>query len=65
MQATSTIIIIFIRMLLLAATYRAVINGKAKSRNDLITRAIQKELALMRCAEINADIAEMAQDAEY
>ena len=50
---------------LLAATDRAVTDGKARSRNDLITRAIQKELALLRRAEIDADLADMAQDAEY
>jgi hypothetical protein len=38
---------------------------KTISRNELITRAIQKELALIRRVEINADLAAMAQDAEY
>jgi metal-responsive CopG/Arc/MetJ family transcriptional regulator len=50
---------------LLAATDRAVTDGKAKSRNELIARAIQKELALMRRAEIDADLSQMAQDTEY
>jgi hypothetical protein len=31
----------------------------------LITRAIQRELALIRRAEIDADLLEMAQDVEY
>jgi metal-responsive CopG/Arc/MetJ family transcriptional regulator len=38
---------------LLAATDRAVREGKAKSRNELIARAIQRELALIRRAEID------------
>jgi metal-responsive CopG/Arc/MetJ family transcriptional regulator len=65
MPSTSTRTTISLPTVLLAATDRAVIEGKAKSRNDLITRAIQKELALMRRAEIDADLADMAQDAEY
>ncbi len=65
MQAISTRTTISIPTLLLAAADRAVTDGKAKSRNDLITRAIQRELALIRRAEIDADLAEMAQDAEY
>jgi regulator of protease activity HflC (stomatin/prohibitin superfamily) len=44
---------------------RAVTAGKAKNRTELITRAIQRELALIRRAEIDADLLEMAQDAEY
>jgi metal-responsive CopG/Arc/MetJ family transcriptional regulator len=51
--------------ILLAATDRAVTDGKAKSRNELIARAIQRELALIRRAEIDADLAQMAQDNEY
>ncbi len=50
---------------LLAATDRAVTDGKAKSRNELIARAIQRELALIRRAEIDADLSQMAQDDEY
>jgi regulator of protease activity HflC (stomatin/prohibitin superfamily) len=50
---------------LLAATDRAVTAGKAKNRNELIARAIQRELALIRRAEIDADLSEMSQDAEY
>jgi metal-responsive CopG/Arc/MetJ family transcriptional regulator len=50
---------------LLAAADRAVTDGKAKSRNELIARAIQRELALLRRAEIDADLLQMAQDAEY
>jgi metal-responsive CopG/Arc/MetJ family transcriptional regulator len=65
MQSTSTRTTIALPTALLAATDRAVTDGKAKSRNELITRAIQRELALMRRAEIDADLSEMAQDAEY
>jgi metal-responsive CopG/Arc/MetJ family transcriptional regulator len=50
---------------LLAATDQAVTAGKAKNRNELIARAIQRELALIRRAEIDADLLEMSQDAEY
>ena len=50
---------------LLAATDRAVTNGNATSRNELIARAIQRELALIRRAEIDADLLQMAQDPEY
>jgi metal-responsive CopG/Arc/MetJ family transcriptional regulator len=50
---------------LLAATDRAVSDGKAKSRNELIARAIQRELTLMRRAEIDADLAQMGKDPEY
>ena len=65
MPTTSTRTTISLPTVLLAATDRAVTDGKARSRNDLITRAIQKELALLRRAEIDADLADMAQDAEY
>jgi hypothetical protein len=44
---------------------RAVTSGKAKNRTELITRAIQRELALIRRAEIDADLLDMAQDVEY
>jgi metal-responsive CopG/Arc/MetJ family transcriptional regulator len=50
---------------LLAATDRAVVDGKAKSRNELIARAIQRELASIRRAEIDADLTQMGQDPEY
>jgi regulator of protease activity HflC (stomatin/prohibitin superfamily) len=50
---------------LLAATDQAVTAGKAKNRNELIARAIPRELALIRRAEIDADLSEMSQDAEY
>jgi metal-responsive CopG/Arc/MetJ family transcriptional regulator len=65
MPNTSTRITISLPTVLLAATDRAVTDGKAKSRNDLITRAIRRELALIRRAEIDTDLSEMAQDAEY
>jgi metal-responsive CopG/Arc/MetJ family transcriptional regulator len=65
MQTASTRTTISLPTILLAATDRAVTDGKAKSRNDLITRAVQRELALIRRAEIDADLAEMAQDDEY
>ncbi len=65
MQNTPTRTTIALPAALLAATDRAILEGKAKSRNELIARAIQRELALMRRAEIDADLAQMAQDPEY
>jgi metal-responsive CopG/Arc/MetJ family transcriptional regulator len=64
-SSTSTRTTIALPTALLAATDRAVINGKAKSRNEFIARAIQRELTLMRRAEIDADLCQMANDAEY
>lgn len=65
MNGANTRTTIALPTVLLAATDRAVTNGKAKSRNELIARAIQRELALIRRAEIDADLAQMAQDTEY
>jgi metal-responsive CopG/Arc/MetJ family transcriptional regulator len=64
-HSTSTRTTIALPTALLAATDRAVTDGKAKSRNELIARAIQRELALIRRAEIDADLSQMAQDTEY
>jgi metal-responsive CopG/Arc/MetJ family transcriptional regulator len=64
-HSTSTRTTIALPTALLAATDRAVTDGKAKSRNELIARAIQKELALIRRAEIDADLSQMGQDTEY
>jgi metal-responsive CopG/Arc/MetJ family transcriptional regulator len=50
---------------LLEATDKAVEAGKAKSRNDLVTRALRRELAAQKRAEIDAALAEMANDVEY
>jgi metal-responsive CopG/Arc/MetJ family transcriptional regulator len=65
MLGATTRTIIALPTALLAATDRAVTAGKAKNRNKLIARAIQKELALIRRAEIDADLSEMSQDTEY
>jgi Ribbon-helix-helix protein, copG family len=65
MTGTTTRTTIALPAALLAATDRAVIDGKAKSRNELIARAIQRELALIRRAEIDADLAQMGRDPEY
>jgi metal-responsive CopG/Arc/MetJ family transcriptional regulator len=65
MSSTTTRTTISLPAALLAATDRAVADGKAKSRNDLIARAIQRELSLMRRAEIDADLAQMGNDPEY
>jgi Predicted transcriptional regulators containing the CopG/Arc/MetJ DNA-binding domain and a metal-binding domain len=50
---------------LLEATDRAVNQGKAKSRDEFIMRAIRRELAALKRAEIDAALAEMASDPEY
>lgn len=50
---------------LLAAADRAVKDGRARSRNELLATALRRELAAQRRAEIDAAFAEMATDAEY
>ena len=50
---------------LLEATDKAVSAGKAKSRNQFVARAIENELAALQQAEIDALLAEMAQDRDY
>ncbi|MBD2776208.1 ribbon-helix-helix domain-containing protein [Iningainema tapete] len=50
---------------LLEATDKAVQSGKAKSRNDFVARALRRELAALKRAEIDAAFAQMANDAEY
>jgi metal-responsive CopG/Arc/MetJ family transcriptional regulator len=50
---------------LLEAADRAVSEGKAKSRNEFVARAIRNELAVQKRAEIDAAFAEMGNDAEY
>ncbi|WP_373546973.1 CopG family transcriptional regulator [Chamaesiphon sp.] len=65
MHSANTRTTIALPIALLAATDRAVTDCKAKSRNELIARAIQRELALIRRAEIDADLLQMAQDDEY
>ncbi|MTJ48246.1 ribbon-helix-helix domain-containing protein [Dolichospermum sp. UHCC 0259] len=50
---------------LLEATDRAVLEGKAKSRNDFVAQALRRELALQKRSEIDAALAEMANDPDY
>jgi metal-responsive CopG/Arc/MetJ family transcriptional regulator len=50
---------------LLEGTYRSVNQGKAKSRDEFIMRAISRELATLKRAEIDAALAEMASAPEY
>lgn len=50
---------------LLDAADRAVRRGKARSRTDLLSRALERELAAQRRAEIDAAFLEMANDPEY
>ena len=49
----------------LAAIDQAVRSGKARSRNEWMTNAARRELAAQRRAEIDADLAGMADDEEY
>ncbi|MEH1850585.1 MAG: ribbon-helix-helix domain-containing protein [Nostoc sp.] len=50
---------------LLEATDKAVQSGKARSRNEFVTRALRRELAAQKRAEIDVALAEMANDVEY
>lgn len=50
---------------LLAAVDQAVQAGKARSRNDLVTKALERELAAQQRADIDAAFAEMARDPDY
>jgi metal-responsive CopG/Arc/MetJ family transcriptional regulator len=50
---------------LLEAADDFVKQGKAKSRNDFIAQALRRELEVLKRAEIDADLAQMADDAEY
>jgi metal-responsive CopG/Arc/MetJ family transcriptional regulator len=49
---------------LVEAADQAVRAGKARSRNDLLVMALRHELAAQRRAEIDADLAAMADDQE-
>ncbi|NEQ18791.1 MAG: ribbon-helix-helix protein, CopG family [Microcoleus sp. SIO2G3] len=50
---------------LLEATDKAVREGKAKSRNEFVAQALRRELAALKRAEIDAALAQMANDPEY
>jgi metal-responsive CopG/Arc/MetJ family transcriptional regulator len=50
---------------LLEATDKAVQQGKAKSRNEFVAQALRRELAALKRAEIDAALAEMANDPDY
>jgi metal-responsive CopG/Arc/MetJ family transcriptional regulator len=50
---------------LIEATDRLVKEGKAKSRNQLVSQALRRELLAIERAEIDAALAEMAQDPDY
>jgi metal-responsive CopG/Arc/MetJ family transcriptional regulator len=50
---------------LLEATDKAVLEGKAKSRNDFVAQALRRELAVQKRSEIDAALAEMANDPDY
>lgn len=50
---------------LLDAVDRAVREGKAKSRNELLASAIRHELGALQCAAIDAAFDEMANDLDY
>lgn len=50
---------------LLAAVDQAVQAGKARSRNELVRIALERELEAQERAAIDAAFAEMAQDLDY
>lgn len=50
---------------LLAATDKAVQQGKAKNRNEFIAKALRRELEALKRAEIDAQLAEMVNDPDY
>lgn len=50
---------------LLEATDRAVLEGKARSRNEFVTIALRHELAALKRTEIDAAFALMEDDAQY
>lgn len=50
---------------LLAATDKAIQQGKAQSRNDFIAKALRRELEAIKRTEIDAQLAEMVNDADY
>jgi len=50
---------------LLEATDRAVLEGKARSRNDFMVQALRRELAAQKRSAIDAALVEMASDPDY
>ncbi|AFY47525.1 hypothetical protein Nos7524_1653 [Nostoc sp. PCC 7524] len=50
---------------LLAATDKAIQQGKAKSRNDFIAKALRRELEAIKRTEIDAQLSEMVNDEDY
>jgi metal-responsive CopG/Arc/MetJ family transcriptional regulator len=50
---------------LLAAVDRAVSDGRARSRNELVIQALHHELPAQKRAAIDADLMMMARDPEY
>lgn len=50
---------------LLAEADQVIKDGKAKSRNEFFTQALQREITALKRAEIDAELLEMAQDPEY
>ena len=50
---------------LLEAADRAVSEGRANNRDELMTNALRHELAALESATRDAEFAEMANDAEY
>ncbi len=50
---------------LLEAVDRAVARGLARSRGDLLSRALRREIAAQRRADVDAAFAAMADDPDY
>ncbi|MGI8553147.1 MAG: CopG family transcriptional regulator [Dehalococcoidia bacterium] len=65
MPATVTRTTLAIPADLLAAVDEAVCKGKARSRNAFVAGALQRELAAIRRAEIDASFIGMGDDDEY
>ncbi len=50
---------------LIAATDKAIEQGKAKNRNEFIAKALRRELEALKRAEIDAQLKEMVNDSDY
>ena len=50
---------------LMKAADQAILDGKAKSRNELVAQALRRELAALERSAIDAAFAEMANDLHY
>ncbi|MBE9005039.1 CopG family transcriptional regulator [Fortiea sp. LEGE XX443] len=65
MKAESVSTTLAIPRELLEATDKAVLEGKARSRNDFMVQALRRELAAQKRAAIDAALIEMTSDPDY